>query len=351
MFPLTRPPPAPVGRLKVKFIALALCACASACDRPASSGTHPDPIPPQPTPSEPAPQPSRPAAPTDHHPAGYQLAYAEEFEGYALDRRQWCTRYVYAGGPPLQLNDFECTRDAKGTLDFLNDEQQRYRDMDATGKPLHEVRDGMLTLIATKSPGAPHYEAGMVRSKRLFKPDETKTLYITARVKLPSVRGTWPAFWLNSDRDERGNVAWPPEIDIFEAPLNGREDRDTMLKVGAATRGREKKMVYMASSFSERWRNYNAPKSLRDKWIETGLEWTKDGVCYFLDGTKLMCEDYQWIHNDGRQAPPAHILLNLAIGGEWAGRHGIDDAKFPAKFSIDYVRVYERPTAAAGAGK
>jgi beta-glucanase (GH16 family) len=359
--------PSRVDRLSTRrprwsWLIAGLCG-AVACDRPATSGTHPDPIPPeqpeqpgpgagapntlpqQPLPQQPLPQQPLPQQPSsDHHPAGYQLVFADEFGGHALDRRQWCTRYVYAGGPPLQLNDYECTRDAKGTLDFLNDEAQRYRDMDSTGKLLHQVGGGALTLVAVKGTGSAKYEAAMIRSKQLFKPDDTKSLYITARVRLPSVKGTWPAFWLNSDRDDEGNVTWPPEIDIFEAPLNGVEDKETMLKVGAVTRDKSKRrMSYTHGSFNERWRNYHATSSIRDKWVETAVEWTKDSVCYYFDGTKLMCEDYRWVHEDGRPAPPAHILLNIAVGGEWAGRHGIDDAKFPAKFSIDYVRVYERP--------
>jgi hypothetical protein len=36
-----------------------------------------------------------------------------------------------------------------------------------------------------------------------------------------------------------------------------------------------------------------------------------------------------------------HLLLNLAIGGNWGGAQGIDDAIFPASFEIDYVRVYK----------
>jgi hypothetical protein len=38
-------------------------------------------------------------------------------------------------------------------------------------------------------------------------------------------------------------------------------------------------------------------------------------------------------------AAPAHVLLNLAIGGGWAGRYGIDDTKFPTSFDIDHVRI------------
>lgn len=39
----------------------------------------------------------------------------------------------------------------------------------------------------------------------------------------------------------------------------------------------------------------------------------------------------------------ARSKLKPAIGGHWAGRHGIDDAAFPQAFEIDYVCVYQNP--------
>ena len=36
-----------------------------------------------------------------------------------------------------------------------------------------------------------------------------------------------------------------------------------------------------------------------------------------------------------------HILLNLAIGGDWGGAQGVDDSIFPATMQVDYVRVYK----------
>lgn len=38
---------------------------------------------------------------------------------------------------------------------------------------------------------------------------------------------------------------------------------------------------------------------------------------------------------------PFHILLNLAVGGNWGGTKGIDNAIFPQQFVIDYVRYYK----------
>ena len=37
-----------------------------------------------------------------------------------------------------------------------------------------------------------------------------------------------------------------------------------------------------------------------------------------------------------------YLLINLAIGGSWGGQKGIDDSKFPARYVVDYVRVYRQ---------
>ena len=88
--------------------------------------------------------------------------------------------------------------------------------------------------------------------------------------------------------------------------------------------------------------NYHAGRSLRDVWIEVGVEWTATSVCYFVDGYRTMCESYRWVNNEGGAVGPAHLLLNLAIGGEWAGRHGIADDDFPTQMKVDRVRVYRK---------
>ena len=35
------------------------------------------------------------------------------------------------------------------------------------------------------------------------------------------------------------------------------------------------------------------------------------------------------------------MILNLAIGGNWAAAKGIDDAAMPQRMQIDYVRVWQ----------
>jgi hypothetical protein len=68
--------------------------------------------------------------------------------------------------------------------------------------------------------------------------------------------------------------------------------------------------------------------------------WTDSEACFYVDGLQTACEAYRWVRNEGQDAPPAHVLLNLAIGGNWAGRYGIADDGFPTSFDIDHVRVY-----------
>lgn len=282
------------------------------------------------------------------------MEYSDEFNGSQLDRNAWCTRYIYSGGASLQVPDSACTNNGEGngTLDYLNAEQQRYVDTNKQGKAMHEVGNGSLTLWATKTRNDSYakYESAMIRSKKLFRPSSSVSYYLTTRVKLPSVIGTWPAFWLNSDQSG-SRLEWPPEIDIFEAALNGKDDRVDMLHQGAIFYGDGGRKQNSKGStditrhdkdFHTDWNNYHAPQSLRDKWVEVGLLWKADSLCYYIDGLETMCEKYKWVYNDGSQAGPAHVLLNMAIGGEWAGRYGVDDSRFPTKMQIDYVRVYKK---------
>ena len=37
-----------------------------------------------------------------------------------------------------------------------------------------------------------------------------------------------------------------------------------------------------------------------------------------------------------------HLVLNLAVGGNWGGREGIDENIWPQRMEIDYIRVYQK---------
>jgi beta-glucanase (GH16 family) len=39
---------------------------------------------------------------------------------------------------------------------------------------------------------------------------------------------------------------------------------------------------------------------------------------------------------------PQYLILNIAVGGDWGGQQGVNDAIFPVRMEVDYVRVYQR---------
>jgi len=278
----------------------------------------------------------------------YALVFSDEFDGASLDRTKWCTRYVYGGGAALQVPDSACTgpKGTDGTLDFLNDEQERYVDYNTKKETMHVVGGGTISLRATKTrsdTGAP-YEAAMIRSKFEFKPSATTSYFVVARMRLPNVVGTWPALWLNGGFGTTGQTQWPPEIDIFEGALNGVEDTANMIRMGSQVRGlqtdSQKQEITFSQSFDTNWDDYKSGSSLRGVWLTIAAVWTSRSVCYYANGLNTMCENYRWSDNSGAAGNPASLLLNLAIGGAWAGRHGIDDTMFPTSFDVDYVHVY-----------
>jgi beta-glucanase (GH16 family) len=254
-------------------------------------------------------------------PAGYALAFNDEFNGTALNRDKWFTRMVYAAG----------------TMDRLNDEKQRYRDNDN-----HRVANGVLSLVARKvsstDPEGINYEGGMIRSDWT-----TRYGYFEARVRMPAGLGVWPGFWLNSDVSAAGRLAWPPEIDIFEFVNNGVEDTPNMLHSNVRTNpGVASILTYADPAFNTTWAAYVAPFNFTESWHTVGALWDPTQVTLYLDGRKIYTRGYTWTYADGTLAGTAHILLNFAVGGAWAGRHGIDDSAFPQAMQVDWVRAYQR---------
>jgi beta-glucanase (GH16 family) len=267
------------------------------------------------------------AAETDsaYVPKGYTKVFADEFNEPRLTLANWWTRYIYNNG----------------MQDTLNDERQRFRE-----NKNHVMTGSSLQLTARKVPSANprfQYESGMIRSKMTFKYG-----YYEARLKMPAGLGVWPAFWLNSDADANGKMSWPPEIDILEFVNNGKDDRPDMMHMGAVSRAKKgepdvwnRKVLFTDTTVRKNY--YYAPFKFPDAFHVYSLLWdTDDTVTWFVDGKKLFTVSYKWVLASGKDAPYAHVLLNLSIGGKWAGRYGIDDAAFPQSLDVDYVRVYQK---------
>jgi beta-glucanase (GH16 family) len=256
---------------------------------------------------------------------GWVVVFQDDFGGTKLNTSAWYTRFIYENG----------------TLDHFGNEQERYRDNNN-----HVLLNGVLNLVAKGPTSTGLYTSGMIRSRQTFRYG-----YFEARIKMPPGRGLFPAFWLNSDYDENGNLGWPPEIDILEFAPNGVNEFPNMVhsNVGLSSPNTQGGDWYSHdTNFNQKYKFYRAPTDMTRDWHVYGMLWnTDDTATAYLDGKKLWQRRYRWLYKDGRRAGPAHILINLAVGGDWAGLGGIDKSVFPASLQVDYVRVCKR--AATGA--
>jgi beta-glucanase (GH16 family) len=253
-------------------------------------------------------------------PVNYTLAFNDEFNGTELDRRKWHTRMMYSGT----------------TLDHLNDEKQRYTDNN-----VHPVSAGTLKLMARKvntNVDGINYEAGMIRSDWC-----AYYGYYEARVKMAGGKGTWSAFWIDADVSSEGTTAWPPEIDFFEYVVNDGTQLRNMLNNNVHVAAGRKPIYETDPNYNAQYGFTTKPYNFNEGWHTIGCEWGPDFVKNYIDGVLTVHRFANWNGaNPAKLAGPAHIILNLAIGGSWAGVNGIDDLVFPQALEVDWVRAYKK---------
>lgn len=155
---------------------------------------------------------------------------------------------------------------------------------------------------------------------------------IAVRAKLPRGRGVWPAIWMLGVDGEQ--VGWPRcgEIDIMEYVGFEPDDIHANIHTG--------KYNHVRGTGKGSRLGLEAPF---DGFHIYALEWHSDRLDFFVDDKKYFT--YAKEENAGADVwpfdQPHYLILNLAIGGDWGGQRGIDDAIFPQRFEIDYVRVYQ----------
>lgn len=241
---------------------------------------------------------------------GYQLVWADEFDGAGLpDSTKW-------------------SYDTKGNAyGWGNNEDQFYTEKRNENA---EVADGKLFIHALKE----DYEGKKYTSARLITKGKGDWLYgkFEISAKLPKGRGMWPAIWMLPTDWEYGG--WPAsgEIDIME---NVGYMPDTIL-ASSHTK------TYNHSISTQRSGNIHIP-TCYDEFHVYQLEWEPEEYRVYVDNKHFFTFRNEGTGpNEWPYDKRFHLLLNVAIGGNWGGLKGIDESVFPQTMEVDYVRVYQK---------
>lgn len=249
---------------------------------------------------------------TLHAQDGYELVWSDEFDYNGLpDKNKWS--YDIGNGCP-------------NVCGWGNNELEYYTDSRLENA---RVGDGYLTISAIKE----KFESNDYTSARLVTKGKGDWLYgkIEVRAKLPSGKGTWPAIWMLSTDWSYGG--WPEsgEIDIMEH-VGYEPDK---------IYGTVHTKAYNHSIGTQKGGEVTIP-DCEDEFHIYSIEWTYRQIDFFVDDQKF----FTFVKQEGADKWPFdkrfHLLLNLAVGGDWGGTQGIDESIFPQEMNVDYVRVYQR---------
>lgn len=245
-------------------------------------------------------------------PDGWTLTFDEEFNGPSGS----------GPNPRLWLHDV-------GGIGWGNRELQYYS---AGNGNTYLDGEGHLVIAAHQGPGGFscwYGECAYTSGKLTTRQPQLATFsqrygHFEARIKVPTGKGLWPAFWLLGEKIVCDDECKAGEIDVMEA-LGHQPD-----KVQQHAHGPD---FHFGKAFT-----LPAGQSVAD-WHTYAVHWTASRIEWWVDGqiTQSITKeeaDEGWVF-DHR----FYILLNLAVGGEWPGTPDAT-AIFPAKMLIDYVRVY-----------
>lgn len=239
--------------------------------------------------------------------AGWRLKWADEFDGPAGTLPS-ATRWRFDVGTGWGNNqlEYDTARPENVSLDG----------------------EGHLAITARREPyqGQP-YTSGRINTSQLFEQARGR---FEARIRLPSGRGIWPAFWLLGANFTQ--VGWPGcgEIDIMEF------------------RGQEPSLVHG----SLHGPGYSGARALTGGFVLAdgrfdddfhifAVEWDEDHIAWFVDDIRYQEFAPADVPSIGRWVfdHPFFIILNVAVGGNFVGPPD-STTVFPTSMLVDWVRVY-----------
>jgi beta-glucanase (GH16 family) len=232
----------------------------------------------------------------------------------------WGDEFNYTGLPDNSKWNYDIGCDGWG-----NRELQCYT---AKRKENARVENGVLIIEARRE----DYQQKKYTSARLTTKGKGDWKYgrVEVRAKIPPGVGTWPAIWMLASTTP---LKWPAdgEIDIMEHVGfdQGRIHAAVHTEKYNHKIGTQKVRDVMVPDCTDSFHVYSM------QWTEASIKISVDNKQFFVFD-KERADNTVWPFDK-----PFHLLLNIAIGGDWGGAQGVNDNIFPVRMEVDYVRVYK----------
>ncbi|MTI29303.1 glycoside hydrolase family 16 protein, partial [Xanthovirga aplysinae] len=191
------------------------------------------------------------------------------------------------------------------------------------------VEDGKLIIQAQKET----YKGNGYTSARITtqKKKEFKYGRVEVRAKLPGGTGLWPAIWMLGSNINQ--VGWPEcgEIDIMEyVGFDPGVIHATMHTPSSHGNSINSEEILVSDA--------------EDAFHIYAMEKTVEAIKFYVDGQ--LYYTYNPSTKDASTWPYEQnhfLILNVAVGGNWGGKEGIDDSVFPQQMEIDFVKFFGLP--------
>ncbi|MGO9111038.1 MAG: autotransporter-associated beta strand repeat-containing protein [Thermoguttaceae bacterium] len=164
--------------------------------------------------------------------------------------------------------------------------------------------------------------------------------YVEARMQMPSVPGSWPAFWMLEN-------GWPPELDICELPVfvNG-----TFSPYNYSDNIHYTDSSGNAASLGN-GDHYAGVGDLTQGFHNYGMLWTPTSVTFYIDGiVQSTITDPTAIANLVKSGGgPMYLLIDNSGGGSWPGVPS--ESQWPdgtaSTLQVDWVRAWKDTSGSA----
>lgn len=250
-------------------------------------------------------------------PAGYKLVWNDEFDKDGdPDPTKWIFETGFVRNKELQWYQAK-NASVKGGVLVIEGRRERVKNPDyvAGSKDWRKSREyAEYTSAALETKGRASWTYGRFE----------------VRARIVAKTGLWPAIWTLGD--SKGDYGWPKcgEIDLLEYYA------DNILANVMDGNGKWKTVKTPYRRFSEKDAAWDT------KFHVWRMDWDKTAIRLYLDDELLNETPLDKTSGPGGKSPfhsPQFLLLNLAIGSSGGDP---SKTKFPSRYEVDYVRVYQK---------